>query len=358
MSSKKRFIVPDLLAHLLNARSPSGAEFEAQAVLDKHIQPLAEVYEKDAMGNRMATLNTKGNPSIMLAGHMDELGLLISYIDKNGFIYFDTLGGHDATILSGRRVHILSKKGIIKGVTGKRAVHLLNKDERNKVPELHEIWVDIGVSSREEALEYVNIGDSIVYSEGFELLQNNRITSRALDNKCGCYVVNEAFTRLAQSSKKLEAKVVAASTTQEEIGIRGAITAAYRVNPQVALAIDVSHSTDHPDCDNRRFGETALGKGPIIVQGPNINPKVHERLVQCAKSLKIPYQLEADPRPTGTDARALQVSRAGVATGIVAIPLRYMHTPSEMVHLEDLENVVKLVVAFAQSLTKKDDFHY
>lgn len=358
MSSKKQFSVPSLLTDLLLARSPSGLEFEAQAVLDKHIQPKAEIYEKDAMGNRLATLNSKGNPSLMLAGHMDELGLMISHIDKNGFIYFDTIGGHDVTILSGRRVHILSKKGIVAGVTGKRAVHLLSKEERTKVPERHEIWVDIGVSSKEQALEYVHIGDSIVYADGIQSLHESRLTARALDNKCGCYVINEAFLRLAKTGDKLKAKLIAASTTQEEIGIRGAITAAYKVQPNVALAVDVSHATDHPDCDNRRFGETFLGKGPIIVQGPNINPKVHERLVQCAKALKIPYQLEADPHPTGTDARALQVSRGGVATGIVAIPLRYMHTPSEVIDLQDLEHAIRLVVAFAQSLSKKDDFHY
>ncbi len=358
MSSKKQFSIPSLLADLLLARSPSGVEFEAQTVLDRYIQPKAEIYEKDAMGNRLATLNSQGNPSLMLAGHMDELGLIVLHIDKNGFIYFDTIGGHDHTILSGRRVHILTKKGIVQGITGKRAVHLLNKEERTKVPEKHEVWIDIGVSSKEEALEYVNIGDSLVYADSIQSLQHSRITARALDNKCGCYVVNEAFLRLAKASEKLKAKVVAASTTQEEIGIRGAITAAYKVQPSVALAVDVSHATDHPDCDNRRFGETFLGKGPIIVQGPNINPKVHERLIHCAKALKMPYQLEADPGPTGTDARALQVSRGGVATGIVAIPLRYMHTPSEMIDLQDLENAVKLVVAFAQSLSKKDDFHY
>ncbi len=358
MSSKKQFLLPPLLADLLLARSPSGVEFEAQGVLDKHIQPQSEVYEKDSMGNRLATLNNKGNPSLMLAGHMDELGLMVLHIDQHGFIYFDTIGGHDAIILSGRRVHILSKKGIVPGVTGKRAVHLLNKEERTKVPEKHEIWIDIGVSSKEEALQYVNIGDSIVYADGIQTLHENRLTARALDNKCGCYVINEAFLRLAKTQDQLKAKVVAASTTQEEIGIRGAITAAYKAQPNVALAVDVSHATDHPDCDNRRFGETFLGKGPIIVQGPNINPKVHERLVQCAKALNMPYQLEADPRPTGTDARALQVSRGGVATGLVAIPLRYMHTPSEMIDLQDLEHAVQLVVAFAQSLSKQDDFHY
>lgn len=349
---------PKFLLELLEARSPSGHEFEAQDVLDKHIKPLADMYERDALGNRFATLNPKSQLTLMLSGHMDELGFIVQYIDDKGFIYFDTIGGHDVSILSGRKVHILNDQGVVTGITGKRAIHLLNEDERKKLPKVHDIWIDIGARSKEEALKRVSIGDAVVYKHSFEPIYGSMITARALDNKAGCYVINEVLLRLAKEKNKLNIKLVSVSTTQEEIGIRGATTAAYKVNPDLAIAVDVSHATDHPDCNNKKFGETFLGKGPILTRGPNVNPKVLQRLISCAKKSKIPYQLEADPRPTGTDARALQISREGVATALVSIPLRYMHTPCEMIDLNDLENTVKLLVAFAKSLTQKDSFTY
>jgi endoglucanase len=183
-------------------------------------------------------------------------------------------------------------------------------------------------------------------------------TARAFDNKVGAYIVGETLIRLAASKRKTVAKVVAVATSQEEIGVRGAIASAYSVNPHIAIAVDVGHATDHPDCDHRKYGETKLGGGPIICRGPNINPEIYDRLITAAKHLKLRYQLEADPRPTGTDARALQVGRAGVATGLISVPLRYMHTPSEVVDLEDVEACVKLLVAFALGLEKGDYAHW
>ncbi|MBW8782075.1 MAG: M20/M25/M40 family metallo-hydrolase [Verrucomicrobia bacterium] len=353
-----KYQAPAFLVDLLHARSPSGAEFEAQKVFDHYVKPAADAYANDALGNRLATLNPKGDPVLMLAGHMDELGLIITYVNKDGFIYFDTIGGHDRTVISGRRVVIQTSAGPIKGVTGKRAIHLMDEGDRKKVPEIHEIWIDIGARSKKEALERVAIGDTVTYDHEFELIHGSVGTARAFDNKVGAYVVGETLIRLAATKKKLAAKLVSVATAQEEIGTRGAITAAYAVNPHIALAVDVGHATDHPDCDNRKYGETKLGGGPIICRGPNINPKVYERLVKAAKKLKIPYQLESDPRPTGTDARAIQVGRGGVATGLVSIPLRYMHTPSEVVDLEDVERTVQLFVAFALDLESGDYLHW
>jgi putative aminopeptidase FrvX len=350
--------VPAFLAELLHARSPSGYEAEAQAVFDRHVKPAADVYANDALGNRLATLNPEGDPVLMFAGHMDELGLIITYINKDGFIYFDTIGGHDLSVISGRRVIIQTDKGLVKGVTGKRAIHLMDEEDRKKVPKRHEIWIDIGARSKKEALERVNIGDVATYDHELELIHGSVGAARAFDNKAGAYVVGEALVRLAREKKKPAAKVVAVATTQEEIGVRGAMTSVYAVNPHIAIAVDVSHATDHPDCDNRKFGETTLGGGPIICRGANVNPKVFDRLVKAAKKLKIPYQIEAEPRPTGTDARAIQVGRAGVATGLVSIPLRYMHTPSEVVDLEDVERCVQLLVEFAKGLEKGDYAHW
>ncbi|MFV0416384.1 MAG: M20/M25/M40 family metallo-hydrolase [Chthoniobacterales bacterium] len=351
----KSYKAPDFLVDLLDARSPTGAEYEAQAVVDAFIGDRVDHYRKDTMGNRFACINPEGDPSLLFTGHIDELGLIITYIDDNGFLYFDTLGGHDRVMISGRRVVIQTKKGIIKGVTGKRAIHLMNPDDRKKVPETHEIWIDIGVKSKEEAEALVRIGDTAVYDQSFELVRGSVGVARAFDDKAGAYAVIEAVSRLAENKKKLAAKVTAAATTQEEIGTRGAMTAAHSVNPQIAIAVDVGHATDSPDCDPRKYGRFTQGGGPIVCRGPNINPFVFERIVECAEGEKIPYQIEADPRPTGTDARAIQIARSGVATGLLSIPLRYMHTPSEMVDLQDIENTVRLLVAFARSLKKGDN---
>ena len=345
---------PRFLTELLHARSPSGYEREAQAVFDRHVRPAADTYAGDALGNRIATLNPSGNPTLMLAGHMDELGLIITYVNKDGFIYFDTIGGHDRTVISGRRVVIQTANGTVTGVTGKRAIHLMDEADRKKVPEIHEIWIDIGAKTKKEALERVSIGDAATYDHEFELIHGSVGTARAFDNKVGAYIVGETIIRLAKERRKPAARVVAVATSQEEIGTRGATGSGYSVDPQVALVVDVGHATDHPDCDNRKYGETKLGGGPILCRGPNINPKVYEGLLKAAKKLKIPYQVESDPRPTGTDARAVQVARGGVATGLVSIPLRYMHTPSEVVDLEDVERCVKLFVEFARGIAKGD----
>jgi endoglucanase len=352
------YSAPAFLTELLKAKSPSGAEGQAQAVYDQFVQPHADAYANDALGNRLATLNPAGGPTVMFAGHMDELGLIITYVNKDGFLYFDTIGGHDRTIISGRRVIIQTAQGFVKGVTGKRAIHLMDEGDRKKVPEIHEIWIDIGAKTKAEALKRVALGDVATYDHEFELINGSIGTARAFDNKVGAYVVGETLVRLAKTKAKLHAQIVSVATTQEEIGVRGATTSAFAVNPHVALAVDVGHATDHPDCDPRKFGETKLGGGPIICRGPNINPKVFARLLAVAKKAKIPHQIEADPRPTGTDARAIQTARGGVACGLVSIPLRYMHTPSEVVDLHDVENCVKLFVEFAKSIAKDESFNW
>lgn len=346
---------PAFLMELLEARSPSGQEDEARAVFEKFVRPVAESWSIDALGSCLASLNKGGSPTLLLAGHMDELGFMVRHIDDKGFIYFDRVGGIDATTVSGRRVSILTKNGPVAGVTGRRAIHLLTDEERKKVPEWHALWIDIGVKSKAEALERVRIGDVGVYDTTFAPVHGSVWAGRAVDNKSGCYTVGETLRRLAGDKAALAAKVVSVATSQEEIGCRGARTAGYGVNADVALAVDVGHATDHPDCDHRRFGDFKLGAGPILTRGPNIHPQVFERLVSCAEAENIPYQIEADARPTGTDARELQMARAGVPTGLVSIPLRYMHTATEMVDLADIENVVRLLVAFARSL-KPGDF--
>jgi len=345
---------PEFLVHLLEARSPSGYETEAQAVVDHYVGEAADVYEKDPLGQRIATVNPEGGPSVLLAGHMDELGFIVKYVDERGFLYFDTIGGIDLNTIAGRRVSILTKEGVVKGVTGKRAIHLLSAEERKKTPEKENLWIDIGAKDKDDALGRVRIGDVAVYEEAFSILHGSIGMARAFDDKTGCYAVMETLRRIAAAREGLQAKLISVATAQEEIGCRGARTVANRMQPDFAIAVDVGHATDHPECDNKKFGEFKLGGGPILTRGANIHPLVFDRLEACAKENGIPYQVEADPRPTGTDGRELQMGNGGVATGVVSIPLRYMHTAAEIVDLEDVERTVQLLEAFVRSLTKDD----
>jgi putative aminopeptidase FrvX len=343
-------LLPPFLSELLDARSPSGEEGEAQAVFDRHLDGIADEYSRDALGNRFATLNPRGSPKLMLTGHLDELGLMITYVDADGFLYFNTIGGHDRTVISGRRVVIQAASGKVIGVTGKRAVHLMDEADRKKVPEIHEIWIDIGARSRREALERVRVGDSATYDHRFSWLHGSLGVARAFDDKVGAYVAAETLLRLAKKKDRITASVVAVGTVQEEIGLRGAGPAAFGLKPDVAIAIDVTHATDHPDCDLRKYGDIKLGGGPVLMRGPNVHPLVYLRLIEAAERAKVPVQTTGKPRPTDTDANPIQVAGAGIATGLIGIPLRYMHTPSEIVDLKDVEKCVAVLVEFAGAL--------
>jgi len=348
---------PEFLKDLLEAKSPTGHEFAAQKVIDDHVEKSADKYSKDALGNRIAELKGDGGPTLMFAGHIDEIGLIISHVDDKGYLYFEFLGGHDQIIPSGRRLHILTRNGPVLGITGKRAVHLLSPEDRKRVPERHDMWIDIGVNNRADALSIVRIGDPAIYTDGPEILRGSIGVARAFDDKAGAYVCMEAFRRLSKE-KKLAARVVSVATTQEEIGTRGAQVAAQGINPQVSIAVDVGHATDHPDADNRKFGRFTLSGGPIIARGPNINPIVYDQMVEAAESLGIPYQIGAESRPTGTDARAIQMANGGVACGLLSIPLRYMHTPGEVVDLNVVEQSVQLLVEFACRVKKKQSYSW
>lgn len=344
------------LLDLLHASSPSGYEFEAQKVIEKYVSPVAESVKKDALGNRIATINSKGSPRVVMMGHMDEIGLIIRHVNKDGFLFFDTIGGHDVGLISGRKVRILTEKGIVYGITGRRAIHLLTAEERKQMPKLESIWIDIGARSKEEALKKVSIGDAAVYDNEPFYMENGTLCARGIDDRGGTYVVQEVLRRLAKEN--MAASLTAVSTTQEEIGTRGAIPAAYGVHPDIGIAVDVGHATDFPDGDSNKLGEFKLGAGPILARGPNICPRVFAELKACAERLKIPYQVEAESGPTGTDARVIQMSREGVATGLVSIPLRYMHTPHELACLDDIEWVIQLLVEFTRSLKAGDKFEW
>lgn len=346
----------NFLKELVNSPSPSGYEQAAQTIWCNYVRPFTDEVKKDVHGNAIAAINPKGKPRLMFSGHCDEIGLMVNYIDDRGFIYFKTIGGIDSGILPGQRFYIHTKRGPILGVVGKKAIHLMEDEERKSAgsPKIHSLWLDIGAKSKGEASKNVEIGDPVTFAVNLEHLKNDLVVSRALDDKMGAFIVAEALRLI--SKKNPQMAVFGVSTVQEEIGIRGAKTSAYGISPDVGIAIDVTHSTDYPDSNPRRSSEIKLGKGPVISRGANINPIVFDMLTSVAKNNKIPYQVEAAPGATGTDANAIQLNKAGVAAGLISVPNRYMHTPIEIVALPDLENTTKLLAAFTLKLTAKTSF--
>jgi tetrahedral aminopeptidase len=339
------------LKALVEAGGTSGYEGPVQALFRRQVEPLAESVTTDVMGNTTALLNGRGRPKLMFAGHADEIGFLVRYINDDGFIYFCAMGGWDAEVVIGQRVTVHTASGPVRGVIGKRAIHLMDEEDRKKKSELDALWIDLGVADRDEAARLVAIGDPVTMAVGFERLQGELATAKSFDNRMAVFIVAETL-RLLQG-QKLEAAVYGVSTVQEEIGLRGAHTAAYGINPEVGVALDVCHAIDYPGADKlrRKVGDVRIGRGPVIARGANISPRVFDLLVASAQAEKIPYQVEAAPRGTGTDANAMQISRAGMATGLVSVPLRYMHTPCEVLSLADLENACRLCAAFARRIT-------
>lgn len=324
--------------------SPSGYEDEAARIWQEEARQFADQVYVDAHGNAVAVVNPSGSPRVMLAGHMDEIGFTITHIDDQGFLHFAPIGGWDPQIAQGQRVTIRTKNGPVRGVLGKKAIHLLTEEERRKVVKLEDMWIDIGAASKEEASELVAIGDPVVLAWGFELLRNGLAVARGFDDKAGAFVVLEAARLLAQLHP--QAAVFAVATVQEEVGLRGASTATYDIAPQVAIAVDVGHATDSPGMgDAKNMGEAKLGHGAIISRGANINPKLFELMVAAAEAEGIKYQIKAAPRGTGTDANAMQLIRGAKATGLVSIPNRYMHSPVEIVSLDDLEACYRILAA-------------
>ncbi len=337
--------------------SPSGSEEAAARAWAGYAKPFADRIEKDTHGNVMAVLNPRGSPRVMLAGHIDEIGFMVTHINDDGFLSFAQVGGLDLQVIQGMRVKVLTATGPVPGLLGKKAIHLMTADDRKKVPATEDLWIDIGAKTGKEARGLVAIGDTAIVDYGFTPLRNGLAVARAFDDKAGSFAVVEALRLLAK--KKISAAVYAVATVQEEIGLRGARTSAFGVDPQVGLAVDVTHATDNPGAGGRERaiqGVLKLGAGPVVARGPNINPKVFARLAAAAKAEKIPYQVEAAAGGTGTDANAIQVARGGVATGLLSIPLRYMHTPCEMLALSDITDTARLLAAFVARLDRRSNF--
>ncbi len=346
----------EFLTSLLDAPGPSGFETEPARRWRAEAEKFCDEVSSDIGGNSYGTVNPSGAVRVMLAGHVDEIGLMIVHVDDRGYCFFDTIGGWDSQVFVGQRVTILGRSGPVPGVIGKKAVHLIEQDERDKVSKTSDLWIDIGASSREQALETVRVGDPAVLGSSVLRLPNDRIASRSLDNRVGAFVVLEAARLLAR--QRPAAAVTAVATAQEEISYTGggARTSATQLEAQVALVVDVTHATDHPEVKAEKHGDVKLGGGPVISRGSAINSRVFELLVETAEEEKIPYTLQAAPRFTGTDADSIFTSRSGVATGLVSVPLRYMHSPSELVSLDDLTRAAELLAAFARRVRPDTSF--
>jgi endoglucanase len=346
------------LENLLDAPSPSGYEQPAQRVFRDYVTPFCDEVSTDVMGNVFARVAGKGKnpPRVMIVGHTDEIGLQIKYIDDKGFLYFAAVGGVDAHLTPGKRVNIHTAAGPLAGVIGKKPIHLMDAKDRETVVKLESQYIDIGAGDKKEAQKLVRVGDAVTFESSFTRLQGNRVASRGFDDKAGCFVVAEVLRLVKASGKKLNVDLYGVSSVQEEIGLRGGTTSCYTVNPDIGICVEVDFSTDQPDVEKKHNGEVALGKGPILTRGANINPPLFELLTATAEKEKIAIQYTANPRATGTDANVMQISRNGVATALVKIPLRYMHTPVETVDLGDLEDAARLIVAALGRITSKEAF--
>ena len=332
------------LKSLLETPSPPGSEQRIQEVVRAWARPLADEVRTDLHGNVIAAINPGGSPRIMLAGHCDQLALMVQHVDDNGYLYVQPMGGWDMQILLGQKLVVWTRTGPVPGVVARKAPHLLSAEERKKVPDFTDVWVDVGAKDRADAESLVTPGDTITVALACTALRNDLFSSPGLDDKVGVWTVMETLRLL--HGQPLKAAVFCVSTVQEEIGLRGAITSAYGVQPTVGIAVDVTHATDTPGTDKKQLGDTKLSAGPVIFRGPNINPHVHDRLVAAAKQQSLPIQVRGVPKATGTDANAIQLSHGGVATGLVGIPNRYMHSPVEVVSLVDLDHAARVLAEF------------
>jgi endoglucanase len=346
----------NFLRTLVNTPSPVGHEARGQRVWLDYVKKFADETFSDAYGNCVAVLNKGGSPRLMISGHADEIGMAVNYITDDGYIYVRRMGGVDAAITKAQRVVIHTRKGPVKGVVGNVAPHLMKEEKEPKAPKIHDIFIDIGVSSRKEAEGLVQVGDPLTLADEFDVLRNDLVVARAFDNRIGTFSVAEALRLLKEGRTRLNAEVCAVSNVQEEVGLLGARQIAYSLKPDIALVVDVTHATDYPNINKPQHGDVRIGKGPAITHGGCNHPEVVARLEQIARAKKIPLQHEAMSATSGTDTDAIFWTRGGIASALVSLPNRYMHSPVEVVNLKDLEMIPELLAGFASSLKKGEQF--
>jgi len=343
------------LEDLLMTCGPSGFEFEQAKVYRDYLKPFAHDIRTDVLGNTVARLNPDAKFQFMLSGHYDEIGFQVVSIMPQGLVSFRPVGGIDPLTLPGTGVEILTEKGHIYGVIGRKPIHLQTPDERKAVPKIEDLWIDIGAADRDAAAKLVQVGDPVAFSRNFEMLSDTVVHSKSLDDKIGAFVIAEAFRQL--SKRKIKVGVACVGTVQEELGLRGAITGAFGVNPDAAIAVDVGFATDVPGIKPELLGDIKLGAGAELQRNADNNPPLLNRILKAAAKKKIPYQMTTGHRATGgTDTAAIQMTRGGVATALISIPNRYMHTPAEICDLRDVESAIALIVETIAALTGKETF--
>jgi putative aminopeptidase FrvX len=347
---------PELLTSLLTASGPSGHEAAAARAWREGCAAFAQDVGFDLVGSSYARVpGTAGGPSLAIVGHIDEIGLHVSHIDDDGYLRFGQVGGWDTVVLVGQRVRIATRNGPLIGVIARKPVHLMKDDERKKAPETKDLHIDIGAKDGDEARELVRIGDVAVIDAGPVELRNGRVISRALDNRVGCYVAAEA-ARLVATGGGAPGDVLAFAVVQEETTFAGARTSAFAHEPDVAIVVDLTFATDQPGVELGPITKHTLGSGPVIARGTSLHPRVFELLYDAGTEEGIEFSVESLGRGTGTDADAIHLSRAGVPTGLVSVPSRYMHSPVEMVALEDIDAAARLIAAFAKRLEPGSSF--
>lgn len=347
----------DTLRRLLDAPGPSGFESAAATVWREIAGEFADEVWSDVHGSAYASIGADGSPTVMLAGHVDEIGLMVHYIDDDGFLFVRAVGGWDPQVLVGQRIEVLSDGGPVPGVIGRKAIHLMGDDDREKAAKLKELWVDIGAADGDEARERVSVGDAaIIRSDTLELGEHG-VAARSIDDRAGAAVALEALRRAGE--RGVGARVIAVATTQEEISGRsggGARTSSFELAPDAAIVIDVTHATDHPHMDKKEHGDVRLGGGPVLSRGAVVNGRVLAGLVAAAGRADIALQWQASPANTGTDADSIFTSRSGVATAIVSLPNRYMHSPNQLVDLRDLDGAVEVIADYLAALDADESF--
>jgi endoglucanase len=344
------------LKRLLDTPAPSGFEGPAARVWREEAGTFADKVTSDVTGNSMAEVNPDGSPTILLDGHIDEIGVIVQYIDDDGYVYFAPIGGWDPQVLVGQRIRFLGRGGDVLGVVGRKPIHLIKAPDREHAAKLSDLWIDIGASSRAEAEGRLSVGDPGVIDSKAVDFPNNRIVSRSIDDRIGAFVVLEALRRYAQ--RPGTARVVAAATTQEEIAYHGggALVCTNCINPQLAVVVDVTFATDHPSMEKKEIGDHRIGGGPVISRGSIISPVLFDLLRTTAERNQIKYTVHAAGRETSTNADAIHIAREGVATALISVPNRYMHSPNELVSLEDVDKTASLLAEMCREVSTKLDF--
>jgi len=339
-TEQKQFLI-----NLINTPGPSGFEEPVQKIWQDEVSKFCKNIKKDIHGNRTAVFNAGKEKSIMLVGHSDEVGLIVNYINNEGFIFVKPIGGIDPTILASHRARIITRNGFVNAVIGRTSLHLLTLKDRDKKPELQDVWLDIGAKNKKDAMKYTSVGDPVVFGSDYCELQNNTATARCWDNRLGVYIAAEVLRKLVKI-KNLDKTIYIVSSVQEETGALGAGNAAYEYKPTAAIAVDVFPCTDQPEIAKEKHGETKLNSGPVITRGVRSNNKMADEIIAIARKKKMPYQVDVDYGYTSTDADPISQSRSGIPIAVVSVATRYLHSSVEILSLKDVDKTIDLLTEY------------